>query len=544
MTSFPWSELGLDGPADERTIRRAYASRLKIVRPDVDAAGFQRLVEARDMALRTIQHTALRPLARPTAPANPVTKSEDPPPPEGGAPPPDSPDKSEVRPQAPRFLIDLGASNGTVDAEEPKVTPPADMPGPVEVELSTGSRSLPAASKPPPSQQPRLVTADVDPPKPPPTVTEPDAKPPGAKQVAANQAQPPEPAGPDAVLTLLSAFVDAWRRNLVLPPVAPILKLLSEQSIVARQKLEIEALRAAAALFEGLFDGKTPAARRTAAKSLIIALDDDYAWTKSDRRLYMMLPQATADQIGRLLRAARQEKEIVLTPTLAPPRQQRTAGNGRWIGVSVLVLLSVIVRTVMWNATHWQPPSIRTTATPTFSQIYPSVSLPNPSHVISSFDRGVLYDNKGQFDEAIREYDLAIRLNPKNALAHYNRGLDYANKGQFDRAIEDYDQTISLNPDNPDNFVSRGAAYDGKGQYDRAIEDYDQAIRLKPDYGLAFVDRGIAYANKGEYDRAIQDYDQAIRIDPNDSDALNNRDQAKQAKGEITGREADTARAK
>ncbi|CAN7252145.1 hypothetical protein [Rhizobium sp. LjRoot254] len=37
---------------DERAIRQAYAARLKITRPDEDAAAFQELLEARDLALR------------------------------------------------------------------------------------------------------------------------------------------------------------------------------------------------------------------------------------------------------------------------------------------------------------------------------------------------------------------------------------------------------------------------------------------------------------------------------------------------------------
>ncbi|UXI66739.1 J domain-containing protein [Tahibacter amnicola] len=44
--------LGLDASADERTIRRAYAVRLKRTRPDEDPQGFQRLHEAYQAALR------------------------------------------------------------------------------------------------------------------------------------------------------------------------------------------------------------------------------------------------------------------------------------------------------------------------------------------------------------------------------------------------------------------------------------------------------------------------------------------------------------
>lgn len=50
--SWPWDELGLPGPADLPDIRRAYAWRLKAVRPEEDPEGFQRLHDAYQEASR------------------------------------------------------------------------------------------------------------------------------------------------------------------------------------------------------------------------------------------------------------------------------------------------------------------------------------------------------------------------------------------------------------------------------------------------------------------------------------------------------------
>jgi hypothetical protein len=47
-----WRQLGIAPTTDEGAIRRAYAKRLREVRPDDDPIGFQHLVEARDLALR------------------------------------------------------------------------------------------------------------------------------------------------------------------------------------------------------------------------------------------------------------------------------------------------------------------------------------------------------------------------------------------------------------------------------------------------------------------------------------------------------------
>jgi tetratricopeptide (TPR) repeat protein len=102
-------------------------------------------------------------------------------------------------------------------------------------------------------------------------------------------------------------------------------------------------------------------------------------------------------------------------------------------------------------------------------------------------------------------------------LAVWIRGKAYTKKGQYDRAIQDYDLAIKLDATYGGAFGDRGFAYANKGQYDRAIQDYDQAIKLAPDYAEAFYNRGNAYSAKGQYDRAIRDYDQAIKLDPDKS---------------------------
>jgi hypothetical protein len=52
VAAFPWSVLGIKKTTEERAIKSAYAKKLKVTRPEDDPVAFQRLVEARDVALR------------------------------------------------------------------------------------------------------------------------------------------------------------------------------------------------------------------------------------------------------------------------------------------------------------------------------------------------------------------------------------------------------------------------------------------------------------------------------------------------------------
>jgi hypothetical protein len=63
---WPFSELGMDPVADERAVKRAYAARLKLTRPEDDAEAFQSLVAARDRAIQMIR-AGWTPAPRPPA---------------------------------------------------------------------------------------------------------------------------------------------------------------------------------------------------------------------------------------------------------------------------------------------------------------------------------------------------------------------------------------------------------------------------------------------------------------------------------------------
>ncbi|WP_055326203.1 J domain-containing protein [Ralstonia solanacearum] len=58
----PWAVLAIAPTQDARQIKRAYAARLKVVRPDEDAAGFQALREAYEWALAQCEAAPARPV--------------------------------------------------------------------------------------------------------------------------------------------------------------------------------------------------------------------------------------------------------------------------------------------------------------------------------------------------------------------------------------------------------------------------------------------------------------------------------------------------
>jgi tetratricopeptide (TPR) repeat protein len=145
--------------------------------------------------------------------------------------------------------------------------------------------------------------------------------------------------------------------------------------------------------------------------------------------------------------------------------------------------------------------------------------------------RGLAYGRKGDYDNAIADFDEAIRLKPNDAEAILGRGFAYEKKGDYDNAIKDFSKAIELEPNDAEAFNNRGFAYRKKGEHDKAIADFDEAIRLKPDYAEAFFFRGLAYYFTGDYGKAIANFDAAVRLQPDIAEAFLGRGLAYWQKG-------------
>lgn len=159
-------------------------------------------------------------------------------------------------------------------------------------------------------------------------------------------------------------------------------------------------------------------------------------------------------------------------------------------------------------------------------------------------NRGNAYDDKGQYDRAIEDYDHAIAINPDDADAFNNRGTSRRAMGQYDLAIQDYDQAIRLVPNNAMALNNRCLAKALAGQLQQGLADCNESLRLRPGDPNTLSSRGLMYLKLRRYEAAIADYDAALRINPGNPYSLFGRGFAKRMKGNLSGGDADIAAAK
>ncbi len=101
---------------------------------------------------------------------------------------------------------------------------------------------------------------------------------------------------------------------------------------------------------------------------------------------------------------------------------------------------------------------------------------------------------------------------------HYRSGNLRLEDGLFQEALEEFEAAIKETPNNAEVYLGKALSLKGLGQMESALETINIALDLKPDFGAAYANRGIIHDFLGKYEEAIQDYRQAIEIDANLAD--------------------------
>jgi tetratricopeptide (TPR) repeat protein len=199
-------------------------------------------------------------------------------------------------------------------------------------------------------------------------------------------------------------------------------------------------------------------------------------------------------------------------------RESALSGNSATVAAGVLALGIAVA---LGCATFRRNADYRTEIS-----IWEDTTRKRPDNSRAWSDLGDAFARAGNFDEAIRDYDKALKLDPYYAKAYNNRGNARSDANHDLDAIGDYDKAITLEPDFAEAYNNRGLAYAKIGRLTDAIRDYDKAIALKPDYAEAYDCRGVAYARSARLPEALRDFDKAIALDPGYADAYFDRGNA------------------
>jgi tetratricopeptide (TPR) repeat protein len=128
---------------------------------------------------------------------------------------------------------------------------------------------------------------------------------------------------------------------------------------------------------------------------------------------------------------------------------------------------------------------------------------------------GTTLDVKGEMDEAIDQFQIALQINPDYAEFHNNFGHALREKGRVNEAIAQYQEALQLYPGYAEAQFNLGNALGQNGRLDDAITHYEKALQIKPDYADAQFNLGNALLQKGRADEAVAHFQRALEINPN-----------------------------
>ncbi len=128
-----------------------------------------------------------------------------------------------------------------------------------------------------------------------------------------------------------------------------------------------------------------------------------------------------------------------------------------------------------------------------------------------------------EYDSALIENNMAIRLNPTLASAYCGLGDSLAYEGRYEESIEQFEHALELSPNDPQRwaFLTYGAlAHIFKGDYRDAIDWADKAAEIPNCQFWTHAHKAVAYAYLDDTERAKREIKRVMKERPQFSRAF------------------------
>ncbi|WP_144152948.1 tetratricopeptide repeat protein [Paraburkholderia sp. BCC1885] len=140
-------------------------------------------------------------------------------------------------------------------------------------------------------------------------------------------------------------------------------------------------------------------------------------------------------------------------------------------------------------------------------------------------DLGALLAGTGRPDEALKEFEAALRIDPRHVQTLVALANTQLEMGRFEDALRAYDRALDVSPQALDALTNRGSALRALRRYMEALETYDGALSVDPHSFVAYYNRGHVLRELGRHAEALHSYDRALAIQPGNPAMLSARGQ-------------------
>ncbi|MEM9024283.1 MAG: tetratricopeptide repeat protein, partial [Bacteroidota bacterium] len=122
-----------------------------------------------------------------------------------------------------------------------------------------------------------------------------------------------------------------------------------------------------------------------------------------------------------------------------------------------------------------------------------------PTSIEAHYNKAKFMQEHGRAAEALKEYEIILKINPDHFPAHFNIGYVYMiYLEEYEQAVDHFSRAISYAPDKYyEAYYNRGYAYELMNNKVEAEKNFRTALAIKPDYNLAA--KGISRVVDGDY---------------------------------------------
>ena len=138
-----------------------------------------------------------------------------------------------------------------------------------------------------------------------------------------------------------------------------------------------------------------------------------------------------------------------------------------------------------------------------------------PDNAKAYFYLAEAYRHKGQNNDALKNYRLAISNDASLAPAYWGKALIEFDQNKQSDGLGDLNAAIEADPSFPLSYIDRAAYYGtAVGNRGRALADLQQAQQVAPENALVLAHLAVAYADNDQPNEAIETADEALTLDP------------------------------